>query len=97
MRREALLLGLALAISAASAAHARLIDPKDVQQFCHTNHGTYWPQGGTSHTYGCLTDNMLIVCGGITPKQQESCFIGRHAPPHYRLPEVPPKSGGAKP
>lgn len=96
MREKALLLALTLAM-VAGAAHARLIDPKTVKQFCHDNHGTYWPTGGryNTHTYGCMTDNLLIVCGGVTDEQKDSCFIGRHAPPNYHLP-THPTSGGEK-
>ncbi|HEY2482551.1 MAG TPA: hypothetical protein VGI30_10205 [Caulobacteraceae bacterium] len=93
MRTNTLLLAFGLVL-AAGAAQARLLDPAAVKSFCKQNNGTYWPQGGTSHTYGCLSDALLIVCGGVTPAQRNSCYTGRQAP-HFRLPRSP-ASGGVR-
>ena len=93
MREKVVLLALAL-VMVAGAAQARRLDPNEVKSWCKQNNGTYWPTS-VGHTYGCLSDLLVIVCGGVTPEQKNSCYVGRQVPPHYHLP-TPPTSGDEK-
>ena len=38
--------------------------PDGIQGFCNEVGGTYFPPGGANGAYGCLWDDMVIVCGG---------------------------------
>lgn len=38
--------------------------PDGIQGFCNTKGGTYFPPGGANGAYGCLWDDMVIICGG---------------------------------
>ena len=38
--------------------------PDGIQGFCNTVGGTYFPPGGANGAYGCLWDDMVIICGG---------------------------------
>jgi hypothetical protein len=55
------------------AVRTKLYGPKAVKGLC-ANGGAFWPQGGTTSTYGCMrADGSGIVCGGVTAEQQNSC------------------------
>ena len=41
--------------------------PDGIQGFCNTVGGTYFPPGGANGAYGCLWDDMVIICGGNKP------------------------------
>ena len=45
-----------------------------VKSHCEQSGGVWFPESATNATYGCLyPDDTLIVCGGITPAQKNSC------------------------
>lgn len=45
-----------------------------VQQSCMRAGGSYWSEGRTTATYGCIRpDGSGVVCGGLTQDQANSC------------------------
>lgn len=75
---------LAFASQSAMADRVALQGRDKVQGKCGTSGGTYWSEGKTGHTYGCMNpDGSGIVCGGVTKDQKNSCDTFRQAPnPH---------------
>ena len=46
--------------------------PTKVEGKCNTDGGTYFNNGTT---YACLyTNGSVIVCGGVTPHQKQTCY-----------------------
>jgi len=45
--------------------------------YCNRIGGTYWSEGPTTATYGCVTDegDHGIVCSGVTAHDQATCDI----------------------
>ncbi len=81
------ILVLPLAAFAAESAMAETVPLQSrdkVQGKCGTSGGTYWTEGKTGKTYGCMNpDGSGIVCGGVTKDQKNSCDTFRQAPnPH---------------
>ena len=89
--------GVRLAATLALAAIGLIADPamaktvsiqghskSNVQKNCS---GTFWTQGSTGHTYGCLNDDGSgIVCSGVTAAQKKTCSTFRLAPRQLPLP-----------
>lgn len=49
--------------------------------------GTFWTQGKTGHTYGCLNDDGSgIVCSGVTAAQKKTCDTFRTVGRKYQFP-----------
>jgi hypothetical protein len=77
------LIAVALAALVSGSAIATKVpikgnSPDRVQGKCS---GVFWPQGGSSATYGCLnSDGSGIVCGGKTAKDKKTCDTFRAAP-----------------
>ena len=98
MGRMALVMAGALALSAVSAVPAKadiihhLINPATIKQFCKSNNGTYWPDS-VGHTYGCLYDGGVIVCGGVgmtgKDKNSDTCYESMVAPHRWPAPPHP--------
>ena len=70
----------------ASSAMAKEITIKgnnrdQVQGRCGTSGGTFWPSSAGG-TYGCMNpDGSGIVCGGMTPKDKQTCSTFMQMPP----------------
>lgn len=90
MLTGALALSVAPGLVKADIIH-HLINPATIKAFCKSNNGTYWPvntsQGG--HTYGCLYDGGVIVCGGLAPDQKNTCYESMLVPHRWPAPTPP--------
>ncbi len=93
MKKKVLLSSLLMLATLGSSALAKKISitghsQDKVQKMCG-NTGVFWPEGGTTATYGCMNkDGSGIVCGGVTPKDKKTCDTFRTVPPrlvqHFR-------------
>jgi len=52
-----------------------------MQRWCG-NTGVFWPEGGTSSTFGCMKpDGSGMVCSGVSPRDKKTCDTFRTIPP----------------
>ena len=60
--------GILPALRIDSPGHTR------IRNLCRQHGGTYWSEGKTTATYGCMLPNGSgIVCGGVTSDQKNTC------------------------
>lgn len=77
-------LGLCIAPAAAKTVPISGHSQTAVKNGCS---GTFWTQGSTGHTYGCLNeDGSGIVCGGVTPAQKKTCDTFRTVGQKFHFP-----------
>lgn len=62
----------------ADTASAKEVSLAEGQKIINGCDGTTWVPGATGHTSGCMNKNGSgVVCGGVTPKQKNSCSTFR--------------------
>ena len=71
-----------------------------VEGTCSGDGDVYWREGKTGSTYGCFhADGSGIVCGGVTPKQKQTCstFIQASVPkPQFPTRRLAQRAGQRK-
>jgi len=83
--------GAALAETVPIAGHSK----DKVQGKCSGDGDTFWTQGKSGQTYGCMhADGSGIVCGGGKSDQKKTCDTFKVAPPPFPFPT---RDGAEKP